>query len=75
MGHAIGTKLVAKTLDAVGLRCRPTRAARRIANERFGGVSPRSFAIERAGHAALRRRVDRLCALSELCVDRWLDRY
>jgi hypothetical protein len=33
-------------------------------------VSYRSFAIECADPAALRRRVERLCALSELCVDR-----
>ena len=28
--------------------------------------------FERASHAALRRRVERLCVLSELCVDRSL---
>jgi hypothetical protein len=50
-----------KTLDAVGLHCRPTGAARRIANERFAVVCRRSFAIERADHPASRRRVERFC--------------
>jgi hypothetical protein len=53
---------VRKPLDAVGLRWGPPF---RIANERFGAMGYRSFAIERAGHAAVRRRVARLCALSE----------
>ena len=54
------------TLDAFGLPRRPTGAARRIANERFGRIGYRSFAIGRAGHAAMRRRVERLCALCGL---------
>src|SRR5437762_1278212 len=49
-------------------------------DEQFGRVGSRSFGIERGGHAALgpthgcrawgpalRRRVERLCVLSELC--------
>ena len=68
----MGLPSLAKRSDAVGLLCRPNGSARRIANERFRTVAGRSFAFERADHAALRRRVEHLCVLSELCVDRSL---
>ena len=58
------------TCDAVGLPRRPTGPARRIADERSSRIKGLFVLRSDVPPAALRRRVARLCGLSELCVDR-----
>ena len=58
-----------RTTDDIQRRDRGERRDETGHAMRWGAVA------KRAGHAAVRRRVDRLCELCELCVERFVARY